>query len=386
MAQGTFGGDCVEQHTVEIFDRGGRRRVGKLLDLSEVNWERARDNVSEASVRIEGNACDMQAEFIDTLRTHRHEMVIYRGKDRVWEGPLHRISSHPGYTELFARDVAEYLMHTPLSKDWSNAFPNITEVTTRLENIIEWELTHGRVQKVNGVNVNVAAWENLDPPINVLPYLDVHHWPNEARTSATTKAFEMTVGEHLASLARTSGIDFTVVGRSLHIWDVSRSLGRLRELTDADFLADVIVTEYGGDHTQAAYVIGQEGVYGSALNTEYLDYYGPWTRITTAYNEEGTEDPTAEELASQASRNISGRSPAPMEVRVPDNSSVVLSDTLHINQLVCGVQVPIRASLNARKLSQMQKIDHVTVNETSDGESVQLTLTPATREDSDEEE
>ena len=195
----------------------------------------------------------------------------------------------------------------------------------------------------------------------------------------------MTVGEHLDGLAARSGIDYTTVGRALHVWDVSRSLGRIEQMSEANFFAEVIVTEYGSDHTQSEYVIGSDGVYGEALNLANLDYYGPWTNITTAYNEEGTDAPGEPELHSQAARNLAGRSPVPAEVRVPDNSGVALSETLTINMLVPGVQVPLRARLNARPMSQMQKIDSVKVTETSDGERIQITLTPTTRPDSDEE-
>lgn len=388
MAIGQFGGSCVERHSAFIFDRGGQRRIGQVLDLSEVQWERARDNVSEGFIRIEGDACVEQADFVAAIRSHRHELVIYRGNDRVFEGPVHRVASHGSFTEIFAHDVSEYLFHTPLTQQYDNRYPNVGPVTNRLEAIIEYELTHGRIQTgPGGSAVVVPAWESLDPPINVLPYLVVHHWPNEAGTAALTMPFEMTVGDHLANFASHGGIDWTTVGRAIHIWDVSRSLGRIEQMTDANFLGDgVIVSEYGADHAQAAYVIAQSGLYGSAVNPAYLDYYGPWTDITTAYNEEGTSEPSQAELSSQASRNISGRTPVPLEVRVPDNSSIVLSETLTINKLIPGVQVPLRARLNARNLAQMQKIDHVTVTETSVGENIQLTLTPTTREDSDVEE
>jgi len=103
----------------------------------------------------------------------------------------------------------------------------------------------------------------------------------------------------------------------------------------------------------------------------------------TIYNENGTAAPTQGELDSQARRNTSGRSPSPIEVRIPDNSTIFLSADVGINALVPGVQVPLRATLNARDLAQQQKIDSVTVTETADGENVQVTLTPATKPDSD---
>ena len=383
---------CVQGHTAFIFDRGAQKRISPLLDLSQVRWERGRDEMTEAMVRLEADSCSRQARLIDSLRTHRHELVLMRGNRRVWEGPLHRIGSYSDHVEIYAKDVLAYLFATPLSRVWDNSYngDGITTVTQRLQNIIEWELTHSRTQQifdgVNWVDVTVPAWEGIDPAINVLPHLDVRHFPNEAQTSAKTLAYEMTVGEALVSAARTSGIDFTTVGRRIVIWDVSRHIGRLSQMTDANFYSSVIVTEYGADHAQSAYVVGQEGAYGQAINLENLDYYGPWTSIYTAYNEEGSETPTQSELNSQASRNLSGRSPAPIEVRIPDNSSIILTPSLTIDDLIPGVQVPLLATLNAKQLSQMQKIDHVTVEETPEREDVRVTLTPATKPDGDVEE
>lgn len=385
---------CVQGHTAFIFDRGGQKRISPLLDISSIRWERGRDEMTEATVRLEADSCARQAELIQSLRTHRHELVIYRGSQRVWEGPLYRIGSYATHVEIVAKDVLAYIFATPLSRVWDNtaAGDGVMPMTQRFENIINYELTTNRTQYVYNAGtdtwdpVPVVAWENIDPPINVLPFLDVHHFPNEAETAAKTLPYEMTIGEHLLSAARVSGIDFTAVGRRIVLWDVSRHLGRLPQMTDANFYSNVIVTEYGSDHQQSAYVVGQEGVYGQAINLDNLDYYGPWTNVYTAYNEEGDNLPSQAELNSQAQRNLTGRSPAPIEVRIPDNSSIILSDEITIDLLVPGVQVPLLATLNARQISQMQKIDHLVVTEDAEREEIKVTLTPATKPDSDVEE
>lgn len=411
---------CVTEHSAFIFDRGGKSGRRPIVDLSRVRWERVRDDISEAMIRIEGESCESQSELINSVRSHRHELVIFRGEERVWEGPVNRVASHESYAEIHAKDVLAYVGAQPMTQTWDDTVTGmgVKPVTTRMKNILEWELTHSRVMfypvtapdaaehvatwqalggtatwmpLLSGWNVTVPALEAegvIDglPAINVVPHLDVRNNPNEARTAAKTLPYEMSVLTHLKNFARTGGIDFTAVGRRIVIWDVSRHIGRLRTMTSADFYASVVVTEYGADHTQAAYTTGQEGVYGSALNLENLGYYGGWTTMYTAYNEEGTNAPGVGELNSQARRNLNGRSPAPIEVRIPDNSSVILSDTLGINDLIPGVQVPLLATVNARSISQMQKIDHVAVTETSDGETVQIMLTPATKPDSDEEE
>lgn len=360
--------NCVTGHRAFIYDRGGRNKIAEIKNLAQVRWGRRRDEFSEASIFITGSSCSEQASILSNIEPKRHELVIFRGSERVWEGPIWRVAWGAESVEVYAHDVVAYTHGTPLTQPYSNAFPNTTAVSTRLETILETEL---------------PVWEALDPPANVLPYLVVHHFPNEAETTSVTKAFEMTVGEHMDALAHRSGIDYTTVGRAIHIWDTSRSLGRIRTLTEADFFGEIIITAYGADHTEIAYVVGEDGTYGMAGSPS--SYYGPWTKIFTVYNEEGTDAPTQAELDSQAQRNIAGRTPVPVEVRVPDNSSIRLTHDLGINDLVCGVQVPLRATLGTRKLTQLQKLDLVTVTETADGETIQVTLSPTTDPDSNTE-
>ena len=381
--------DCITQHSVYIYDRGGVARLAQIKRIERVWWSRDRDGISEAEVVLSGSSCEDQRDVIRQIATKRHEMVIFRGEERVWEGPLFRISDEGDRIVLAAKDVVSYLFGVALSQTWDNSTEGAgaTEVTSRFENIINFELANPRsVRQIGGGTLVRPGWEQLSPPANILPHLVVHHFPNEARTSAKTLPSQMTVGAHLASAARTSGIDYTAIGRAIHLWDTSRSIGRTRTLTEADFFGKIIITEYGADHTQIAYVAGMDGIYGEAANPDNIDFYGPWETVYTAYNEDGTEGPNLAALNSQASRNTSGRSPAPFEVRIPDNSGVRLSSSLSVMDLVPGVQVPLRATMNARNYDQLQKIDHLRVTETADGERVALTLTPATRPDDDEEE
>lgn len=357
---------CVALHSAVIYDRGGRRSMFPLLQPQVVRWSRIRDDVSEATVIIAGENCRTSAADLAKIEPHRHELVLFRDGERVWEGPINRATSKSSTFEIVAHDIVDYLLATPMTRDYDNRGSKATEVSSRIEDIIKKE---------------VPVWEALDPPANILPYLSVHHFPYEARTAMHTIPFANTVGQHLDDLARERGIDYAAIGRALHIWDTSRSLTTLRTLTERDFYGDVIVTSYGSDHTEVAYVVGEDGRYGVAGNPS--SYYGPWTKIFTVYNEEGTDGPTQTELDSQAARNIAGRSPVPVQVRVPDNSSIRLSYNLTINDLIPGAQMPLSATLNARKLTQMQKLDMVRVEETAAGETVQVTLSPANSPDPD---
>ena len=109
--------------------------------------------------------------------------------------------------------------------------------------------------------------------------------------------------------------------------------------------------------------------------------------LDTAFDETDGEDwnaeagpqepPSIAEMASQASRVLSGRNPVPVVVRVPDNSSLNPNGVLSVSDLVPGVFVPLVANLPGRALSQMQKLDRVRFEETGEGETIQVTLSPA---------
>jgi hypothetical protein len=387
MAAGRWVDSCVQGHTAYIMDRGGTKRIpgGKLQDLSIVQWSRIRDTVSEASLRIQGDACAPQADLLRSIEPHRHELVIFRGQERVWEGPISLVGWHDDYVEVSAKDVVEYLNFRPLSKVWDNSYPHNTTATGRIEAIIEYELANSFTFKnTAGATVTLPGWEQIDPPINVLPFLDVRHFPNEAGTAALTAKAQMSVGAHLDNLARTGGIDYTVIGRSIIIWDVSHPLSTTKTMTEADFIGSPVVSSYGTDHCVVALTTGADDAFGGAGAND--DYYGPWVKIFTVYDETSTDIPTQADLNSQAQRNLSGRNPVPVEVRLPDGTSVRLSPGFTIDQMVPGVYVPLRATLNARTTVQMQKIHEVVVRETADdGETVALTMVPATAPDLEDE-
>lgn len=128
---------CITRHTAFIYDRGGRRRIGTIGDISEIRWSRVRDGISEANVRLEGESCGKNAALLENARTKRHELVIFRGDERVWEGPLSRIATHSTWAEFHAKDPLWYLFGQPLTQGWSNATVNgvshAAAVTTRLQ-------------------------------------------------------------------------------------------------------------------------------------------------------------------------------------------------------------------------------------------------------------
>jgi len=591
LRAGRINQDCIQVHQAMIYDRGGERRLWQLVDVADVQWHRELNGLSTAQITVTGDACLAQADVLGLIEPRRHELVLFRNGDRVWEGPIVQVAWFRDRATLLAHDVMEYLKYTPLSKAWPNedgGGPPL--MLDRTAEILEYELTTPYVMTVGtgsaAHEVTVPRWESLDPPANILPHLEVRH--GAVLTRSSTEAFEMTVFEHVQNLAR-SGMDYTVIGRKILFWDRKDTIGRTRTLTDNDFYGDIEIFAAGSDHWSIQHVVAQPsdvpaeyepealedeavwtlartnlfpdprayalegsppqphwGAYpathtlshhvdpvdaqwrtrstriatgdGRAIEikapmqsgTEYrlrvkvrasvaidplkislradvassptgvdlatlalpageteievsgaffqaavnpafvmntvfdpvgttLDfrlvliqetppayggyfdgftpadethryswtgqsdnspsieevtpgesstalavgnaggehpYYGVWTHITTSENEEGTSEPTQNELNSQAGRGLVGRTPVPVEIRVPTGGGIRPSFDLTIADLIPGVEVPVLATLNLRRVSQMQRIETVTVTETSESEEVGVKMVP----------
>ncbi|AWY05390.1 minor tail protein [Microbacterium phage Metamorphoo] len=379
MADGQYG-PCIANHRISIKDRGGSRHVENLIDIASVEWGRKRDTKSSAQFTISGRACDAQADIIRAVAdaTGRYEVVIHRGDDRVWEGPLRRVETVRDNAMFLATDVKEYLDHTSLSVPWPNSDGGgPTLMGERIEQIITHELTEPYQMLTNSGAVEVPRWEQLDPPINVLPFLTVY--PGTVLTRSSTEEFEMLLGEHIDNLV-DGGMDFTVVGRRIIFWDSALSIGQTRVLTDADFLGDIKVIRYGSDHWSISHLSASQADEDAERGVGHAGaphpYYGVWENIVSMQSEEGTSEPTQTELNSQAQRDILHRTPVPLEVRVPDNVGIRLTDDLTIQHLVPGVIMPVTTAKNIQVVTQPQRLDEMKVVETAAGEVITVNLSP----------
>lgn len=363
---------CVESHSVYVMDRGGEKRVAELTDLTQVQWERRLDSTSSARVEISGRACRDQASRLAQVEPRRHELAVYRGGDRVWEGPIVQVERGFERVIISARDVTEYLHGTALSKDWpspENGGPEL--MGDRIEEIIEYELTVPyTVNTFEGAAVTFERWEELDPPANVLPFLEVR--AGSVLTRSDTVAFQMPVGEHLDALAE-SGLDYTTIGRKLLIWDSSESIGQLRVMTVEDFDGRPVLYSAGQDLRVVQHVVANRDEESGGL--EYVGtsgavdpYYGAWTSIHSRSDED--DEPSQDALNTQARRLAYGRNPVPEELVLPRGASIRLDTSLTIDSLVAGVEVPVLAEVNGRTVNQVKRLASLKVTETGDGETI----------------
>lgn len=347
-----------------ITDRGGKVVLGLLEPTSLVRWGRIRDGISAATVTVASPSVACCA-VLSKMRCGRHEMVIYRDGKRVWEGPLTRVSYHGTFVQVDAEDVMHYAFRTICHAGYNNNYPNTTPVTERMRTIMLAEM---------------ARKEALDPPIDVLPYLQIDTDVETAHTSRITLPYQTTVWEDVDALAAKSGLDYSVIGRRIFANGTHDIIGRTPVATEADFLGDVVVTEYGVDLVTYSAVTDGLGHWGAVGAIH--PYYGEWEILNTAFQEtenvSATVTPTTAALRSQARRNSAGRLPPPLVVRVPDSSTVHPETSVFtMENLVPGIRVPLMATATCRTIRQEQKLDSMRVEETDSGETIAVTLSPA---------
>lgn len=372
--------DCVAGHAALIYDRGGKRRISELVNLAQIEWGRITSAKSLAKVTISAKNCVGQIERIRNIAARRHELVLYRGDRRSWEGTILQVGWFSDRVEIYAADVKEYTNGRPLTKAWPSAAGGGTDLmTTRVQQILDYELATDYTVTTNDGTVVVPAWENEDPAANVLPNVEVRS-SSTLKTTSNTVAFQMSVGEHLDNLAE-SGLDYTAIGRRLLFWDSAQSIGRTRVVTDADFSGELQVYASGPDFAALAHLAvstveeGMEPVVGHAGASD--PFYGPWAETGTLDTDTGADAIVQSELNSQAARRIVGRNPVPTQIIVPAGAGILLNETLTIDHLVPGVIMPVRATMNLKPVQQDQRLVEMKVTETAAGETITVTLEAA---------
>lgn len=367
-----------EKHTAFIYDRGGIRQIGALDGLVRVKWGRTRDDISTGTVYLLTPSLKC-SEMLGRVEAGRHELVIFRGARRIWEGPIMRQALRRTQVEIEAHDVARYVNRTISHNEYDNRYPNNGPVIDRMDRVFVAELSRKEAQ---------------DPPINVLQHMQlIRATPpqTEAGTAAHSIPFDQTVFEMLDEYAARGGIDYTVVGRAILMFDVHTKIGQTAMVSEDDFIGEPILTQYGSELATRVAMTDGKGNYGvyPPLNAPIDPYYGEWEVLHYAYGENAgpvdpnnpDDGPTVAEMTSQAERTYNQSKVPPWVVRVPDNTRLNPNGVLSIDDLVPGVQIPLTISVPGRTVSQMQKLDSMTVEETANqGEVIKVTLSPATAE------
>jgi len=364
-------------HRVFVYDRGGIVPRGEITPLSKVQWTRKRDDLGNMIITTNGFGDDCGALLADT-HTWIHELVVFRDGERVMEGPITLIEdSTEGFT-IEAKDVMGYVYRRIMRQGYNDAFHTVNGVEEGLLTVVE-----------RGGLLIADALARNDP--NVLPYVTLFTFPDDARESRTQPDFAKTAWEELDDLAANAGLDYSTIGRRIILNDTHRPIGRLPEFRSEYFDDPPKITEYGMLLADYYAVTNNAGLYAAVEHED--SPYGGVEILVSAFNENAATDaatmtPAQQEavvkvLLEQAKRGIASRYPAPYIVRVPDNSMLVPETPVGINQLVPGVWIPLRAQGTVIEISQWQKLDMVQVIEEAGKEQVRVTMSPAPNQGQD---
>lgn len=237
VADQTLG--CGEA-TAYLYDRGGQQRLyrfeaGSVLSLE---WERVLSDVGAATLTVDAGLCD--CAWLGRMRTVRHELVIYRDGDRVWEGPLTRIAYSPTRVTILAKDVSWWFTKRRLDSYF------------RTGNAVD--LAYELAQ---------AAFAYDDP--NVRNYLQRRSLKGPTYTAAYNKTDGYII-DALDDLVE-AGIDWSVMGRRIFFWASINPVARTNIVRSGrDLAAEVTVFEDGESLATRAYSTGGE-TWGAALLT-----------------------------------------------------------------------------------------------------------------------
>lgn len=356
------------KHQAFIYDRGGNERLFRVKHPTQIQYDRRRDDQSKASVQISASGRRAQAVDLESIEPGRHELVIFREGKLAWVGPMNLPTFENGTCSLSANDITMYLDRTAPHAGYDNRAAKTDYVVNRLQKMFTAEL---------------ARKEALG--YNLLEHIHYYVQSGDAKTTTNTAAYALTLFDHLDELAARSGIDYTVVGRELHIWDTSRgAMGQTPVVGREDFLSEPTVKKHGAELATRVIATDGQGGFGIAGGTD--PYYGEWEIVVQAYDEQtDTSKPTAQELQSQANLSLKGRNPTPMQLAIPQGSGLSPKSKITPDLLVPGVYVPLRLRMpSGRFVTQMQKLQQMQVTDSADGEKVTVSLYPAAGYGSDD--
>jgi len=352
------------QHRAFIYERGGQNLITEIEPLSAVRWQRIRDDVSVAEIKVPTHYC---CEILGDVRTVKHELHLVRNDLPVWEGPITRIEYEFDQASIFAADVLWQSTRTVINEGYSQASPNIGNVINRMD----W-LLRDKCYALHG------------DPWNVLPHLHPHNHPGDPTTTRVVNAWQFYVWEDFDKYAEDYGADYCTVGRDIHYFDLNLAWKIIPPLDENYISQFPRVVEYGNQAATRGVVSNSHGYAGIFENPDPA-LIAEWGHVDWLISNEGDGQPdnipTPEEIASwtaTAERNIADRIPPPVAIVIPANTTLLPGSPWLMEDLVPGAWFQANVTRLCREVSEYQRIHEVVVTEEApSGETVQFSAVSA---------
>lgn len=356
-----------------VYEKGGTVLVGEIEGATRIRWNRIRDEISTAQVVAGSNDC---CELMSGVEPVAFELHIERDGELVWCGPITRIEFEWDSIEVFAEDMLWVAKRRALSTSYN--FGPADEGGTGSTDAVTF---------VNGLLASDVYGKNGDE-WNMLAYLNPVSGPVgcDATTSRQVNAWSTTVWEELDLLAEDYGIDYTVVGRDIYIFDVNLNWDELPTLYDTDIAEAPRIVEYGNALATRFIRTDGSGYAGRAeappaVKVQYasdIDFISNQPR-QSAFNSAGVAArPSRGRLSSwlrTAQRRLVSLHPVKRAVVIPANSTLLPSSAWDVNTIMPGSWFPVSVTHPCRgTISEYARLQEVVVEESGDdGEKVAVT-------------
>jgi hypothetical protein len=357
------------KHRAYVHMVGTGIMVGEVTDIWQVYWDRRRDDISVARVYA-GNGC---CELATTLRTVDMELRIWRDNEMVWRGIITRLEFQYDGVEIHAEDMLWVAKRRVVEKGWNNeafpsgAAPGNTNFATNLL-VAECFARYGDFWGMAG---NVVA----------------HPHPNDRQVRTAINKYQFTVWQVIDNMARSGGLDYTVVNGIIHLWDVHTRWNVLQDL-EADHLSQwPRIVEYGNDYANRFVQTDGSGygsvAYASAAEVATRGKYVDKLNNSTAEDEEIPDGVPSQNLLNYwqqvADRGVDQLNPPPVVVIVPEGSTLLPSCPWDVNDLIPGSWFRIHVEHACRQMFDDHKLQEVRVTDSEDGEQVQISTMQVTK-------
>lgn len=344
------------RNSAQVYDRFGAAKVTDLPGAATLRWGRILGDISTATVTMPapgthgpGSAC---CGMLGNIHTWTHSLVITRSGERVWEGPITRVTWRRDTVTIDASDVMAWLTKRVVVQ---------RRVKTALSVLDEGVLLMRRA-------IGNLSIDNLNVPVNST--IGAAGGCNTiSRDLRNTSGY---YDDDMQSLA-DAGLNFTAIGRSVLLWCDEAVIGRTRTLVPENHLADdVDIIESGVDLSTRSTARNDADASGTSAPLNEA-YYGAVENLLTA---EKVPDPAS--LAKVALRDRNRRNPTPLLISIPDSTLLLPSAPHPVRMLVPGVVVPVQSFATCRPVQGTSILGAVEVAQDRDGERVGISLIPLT--------
>lgn len=351
-------------YQIYVANRGGKSLVCRVDGATDIRFNRTLNTHSEATITVAMNAKCKNA--LATVNPWQHELIIWRGDQMVWCGPLIQLKYSPSTSKitLYARDLWAWT---------DKRFIELRDEDFDVEDVdsafvFDWILNHAYTKQPWNMTWHISP--SGIPITRFYPaYMKGERWGGQY----------LNCGQELRNIT-SFGIDFTVINRTLYGGSLVVRPPRDVNLKIADqnwVSAPDIAVNGAQMSTRTGVAGGAGGYYGYYDEQMYIvttknSPYGLLETFTTKFeldDEDTTQFPNAitqeavgrHELLSKPIALISG-------------GQLAGNSPFDFNDLVPGVPIEVGLLNSIRPLDSHYRLVGITVAVSATSETLDLSL------------